>query len=85
LTFFITFAEDVTSHFLTILFPLSSHLTKCYSIPHEQYRAAFVIFFWGTKKIATSDGWERVRKLAPIVFVPSLVRLGEEWPEVYSF
>jgi hypothetical protein len=48
----------------------------------------FCNFFWGgggTKKIATSDGWERVRKLAPIVFVPSLVRLGEEWPEVYSF
>jgi hypothetical protein len=42
-------------------------------------------FLLGTKKIATSDGWERVRKLAPIVFVPSLVRLGEEWPEVYSF
>ena len=28
--------------------------------------------------MATSDGWERVRKLAPIVVVHSRVRLGEE-------
>jgi|LakMenEpi03Aug12_release.lakeMendotaPanAssembly.Ray.scaffolds.fasta_scaffold1362006_1 hypothetical protein len=26
----------------------------------------------------TSDGWERVRKLAPVVVVQSRVRLGEE-------
>ena len=28
--------------------------------------------------MATSDGWERVRELAPVVVVQSRVRLGEE-------